>query len=230
MARYLRHVHSSSRFDRSTASLVEAFRTFTRRRHLVTFTEVAERRRDGLARFIFKAMPQWRFVKGSGDVVAAVYRPLYAVEEVGSIYLTNKIGRTVEGLVIRLRRRAVRKVNRRWVNLVVVHLPAHLDQRVNRLGWYESMENLEDWWVSTPGPKMICGDWNRDWRVKSTRQMFDDYFPRSNCTWDILPKGGTFEGRLIDFTITALVVAARRVLPLSRSSDHSPYSESLLLP
>lgn len=223
MAR-IRHVHSSSRFDRSPASLLSAFRFYTRRKNLVTFTEVT-----GARRKVLSMLPQWKVYAGHGDCAFAVLRWAFTVEGYGEQALTQELKRHV----IAIHADLTHKRSGEKVHLGVTHLPAHLEDPEAMRAWTEATAKWSASWhaaIERGQRPAYVADWNRSWRDPQTRRTIRALFPGGHCTWDrVQPIRGTYGTRLIDYTITVLPVRDPKVLPKNPSSDHRPYSEGLPL-
>lgn len=220
----VRHVHASSRFDRSPEALHAQVERLTQRAGVATWTEV-----DAPARARALRVPGWR-VFGAESAVSwrlERWRLVHAqrdriTPETWAVSVILEDRGTGERLAVS-----------------VVHMPAHVEYgdgfRFNRQAdvWRAAVAGqrrlnraLGDRW--RPSARLVAGDWNVDLRRPSWRHRMARAFPRLRVTWHHpLPAGGTHRGgRLIDATFST----ARGRAHLARddtSSDHRPYRDRL---
>ena len=223
----VRHVHSSSRYDRSPDALHRQVLRLTAHAGIATWTEV-----DAPSRARALRVPGWR-VFGAESAVSwrlERWRRVHAqrdriTPETWAVSVILEDRRTGERLAVS-----------------VVHMPAHVEYgdrfRVNRQAdvWRAAVAGqrrlnraLEARW--RPVARIVAGDWNVDLRRPSWRLRLARAFPRLEVTWHRpLPAAGTHRGRrLIDATFSTAYGRAR-LEPDDASSDHRPYRERLAWP
>lgn len=214
------HVHSSSRYDRSPASLSRvAHRFAATAATVITWTEVSN---DARARQL--RVPHWR--------VYSPERTDVAVSWVGTTWKTHATSvrtlsrfhfTTLGGHRSITQRAAVAVLDRRADKLralvVAVHLPARKFSSPARARvWRTSLAELHAlvpiWrhrW--SPDLVIVAGDWNADPRTIARR------FPSLRLTWRGVPPS-------VNGTLTNGRGYARLLAP-TPSSDHRPYRERL---
>lgn len=228
------HVHASSRYDRSPASLHRQALRFAGA-DVTTWTEVSRpARKRALA---VSGVRVWSppgqlaitYARSWATVDRGSYRPTRAVYR-------SKSGRLVVSRVVWavLQRAGVR------VLVTVTHLPAHVQAgdhwqqdhpqrvRVWKLavaGW--AAETTRQRARYDPDATLVVADWNVDVRRAVWRRIVARRFPGLRLTWrPPYPRAGTAGRRLIDATLTDARGRAQ-LLPGDASSDHRPYLERL---
>lgn len=246
-ARYLDHVHSSSRYDRPVALLAAQARRFIARPavDVITWTEVRERSR---ARVLHE-LPRWRtYSPAAADVAVSWHRRVWRPRLLECPQLTGSRYTTGRGTSSPSQRAAVAVLDRRRLDMralvVVSHLPAGVEYgnsfrarpavvstwQAAVAGLHRLVAALRARW--RPDLVLVVADWNTDVRRPAWRHRLREAFPALSPSWRrrALPDGGTHRGgRLIDATMTNGRGLAR-LLPDDRSSDHRPYAERLYTP
>lgn len=238
----LRHVHSSSRFDRTPVSLLRAAKWYIQMADLVTFTEVANNARVRALRHL----PGWGFAQveapGQDECALLYLKVKWRLVSVETRRLSE--GEIARGVIYAL---VVVLEHRRTKQLVVVsvaHLPAHVEGNFRDFNpqvpvYKECLTELAhmvtDWRANQHYDGiLIVADWNLSWRLEWVRDLIHGVLPGLRCTWGadrLPPKGvGTHGPRPIDYTLTDLLVLKAAVTKDDPSSDHRPYREVLLLP
>ena len=234
------HVHSSSRYDRSPASLhAQAERWDASSADLVTWTEV-----DGArARALHRVSGWAAYTPDPTDVAISWRRDRYRALHTGQRRLTEHTYRTyTTGRTVTQWAAAAVLVDRRThrrVLIVAVHLPAHVQAgpefRANTRArvWRTGLEGLHAYAAQLrtrwhPDLVLVAGDWNVDLRRPTWRHQLHAVFPGlRNTRVRPFPADGTDRTRrLIDATLTNGTGRAR-LLPDDRSSDHRPYGETI---
>lgn len=245
------HIHSSSRFDRSLASLKSASQRYFADADLVTFTEVAAEGREDAVRVA--GGDEWRVIAGDNgahnDCVIAfkkvrfelLYRESFKASErtfynsrgnpTTSKYATNAV-------------LLDKSTNKKFV-LVVVHLPASVedDLRIGRktqrtLYWFSAFlrtkarGNLLRRRHKAAGVVYVA-DFNVNFKRDWVRRLIRALAPAYGLMWRApFPAGGTHHDRLIDGTLIKGDIRGwmeARLYPDDSSSDHRPYIEGLRL-
>lgn len=239
----MRHTHCSSRFDRSPESLAAGVRLWAEFSDVMTFTEVSRDTRAkalhlegwGLAQVederhgedecaVMYRMDKWRFVSAK-----SVRLSTHALTDRGpsKIYALH--------VVLEHKRTGQR------VLVAVCHLPAHIDggsgfRRDNPRDLSAFRDSVENWHLllrANPTPhKVVVADFNIDFKRGWARGFVESAFPGLRLNWlgHMPGAAGTHGRRLIDGTLTNLRVIRARVLAHHRSSDHTPYTETLRFP
>lgn len=224
----VRHVHSSSRFDRPTTALAAQAVRVTRHAGIVTWTEVA-----GRAWAIRRAVPTFRTWRPPESDTAITWRRRVwrSAARWGTHLAPGTAG--ASWAVLDGKKRAVRAL------VTVAHLPAHVEYG----NAWRANARVDTWrqavatWARQvarararyhPGLVLVAADWNIDARRPAWRSVLGRAFPRLRLTWTgRLPAAGTHRGgRLIDATMTTAPGRAR-LMADDRSSDHRPYRERL---
>jgi hypothetical protein len=233
----LEHAHTSSRFDRSPASLAAlAHQLRARGPDVLTVTEVDNPRRARALR-----ASGWVVYRPPGtDVALSWPRSRWRAAGARPGVLGNGLG---AGWVV-LDRRAPRAGLRGEPSRILVtlaHLPSHVEYGDRwrtgepRVGLWRTAVRRWGHQVAAvaarrhPDLVLVVADWNIDVRRPVWRSTVLRHFPGLRRTWDVgaLPRAGTHAGRrLIDATLTNGRGRAR-LLPRTASSDHRPYDEIL---
>lgn len=240
------NLHSSSRFDRSPLSLLEAARGYLLHHTWVSFTEVAnDQRVASLAKF-----PLYRLCKvegpgGRDECAALVRRSTWEVVSVEVVNLNEGTGVPSSGwhniwaLVVTTRHRWTRQVVKR----LVAHLPAHVEgdkgfrRNSDVVAWkacIAKIKTLVKRWQADPAVdhvEITC-DWNISYREQWVRTYIANQFPTLTCNWDgRLPEHGGTHGneRIIDFTLADYEFTETGLAIDDESSDHRPFGTTGLL-
>jgi hypothetical protein len=222
------HVHSSSRYNRSPASLAASIARLSPSADLMTLTEVA---RHARTRVVRRARGFTSYRPGGTDV-AIMWRSTWKRLAASSLKLAP--GQRA-GLVLLQRPDGLR------VLVSLAHLPSHV-QYGDR--WRPTVPNrLHTWRTAVrswsrqiaaararwhPDLVIVTADWNVDLRRSHWRRVVTGAFHALHLTWrPPFPRGGTHAGRrIIDGTLTNARGRAHLAKD-DRSSDHRPYREKL---
>jgi hypothetical protein len=237
------HVHTSQRYDRSTALLAADIRRDTRASDLVTVTEIQGPRRsaplhlpgDGWAGYTVGRTDvgvMWRL-----DRWRAVARRTYLATRRTFVTTGGFVHRSyVMAVVLEPRGRPGGRL------LVTVgHMPSGVESgdrfrtgapsrvwawRGALAGWAGHVRALRARFH--PAAVITAGDWNVNLRRPAWRRMVGAAFPAESFTWRRpYPRRGThYAGRLIDATLTTLAGRAR-LMRHTPASDHTAYIERL---
>jgi hypothetical protein len=246
MARYTTtHIHSSSRYDRSPATLRLAVERYIKFADIVTFTEVEYEQREQVLRQvegwgcntgdlsprndcgIIWDLSVWRLVAEGNERVADIaangQKPVAATWAV-----------------------LEHRETKRRISVIVVHAPSSVEggngfiprsQRV--AAWWSVAKGLRALWMrlavkfNTDG-LMVTGDWNVNIKKAVFRVVFKTTYPSLNLVWSgkNFPQDGTHHSRIIDFSLIrgALKrIANPAIFRDDDSSDHQPFIETLEL-
>lgn len=227
----IRHYHTSSRYSRSGYSLWFSLTAFLTRRAIITLTEVSNNKRVER----LKKVRGWTFhqVEGAGKDECAIMTRNKVCRTLVPVHAIQHTERDLpsRGAPIHSVNLGVELIGGVDLWISVIHNAAHLDKLINRelnreanIKWNRLLRSRESFGWEVLG----CGDHNRDWRKLPTRRYMRDIFEWANFTWErINPRLGTYENRLIDFSITTGVILSATVHRLNPSSDHRAYSEQL---
>lgn len=238
----VRHIHSSSRFDRSALSLVRAVAYYILFADLLTFTEVANDRRAQALRAL-----GWRRIQMIGkpgvDECAVMFLRLkwrYVTHNV-TLLSQQKLanGRWLYALTVELEHRRTKQ----RLLVSVTHLPAHIqgpgriEQDAQGRIYTAAVKTWHNFLMVSRRPGlsiMAVADWNLDVRLSWVREWLTRMFIGLRSSWGArsrpLPEDGTHGSRLIDDTRSNMTLYRIDLLRDDDSSDHRPYREVLLLP
>jgi hypothetical protein len=230
----VQHAHTSSRYDRTSASLAHlAHQLRARHPDLLTVTEVDNPRRARALR-----ARGWAVYRPPGtDVAISWPRARWRLAGARSQGLGMGTGAGWVVLDPRHPRSAGTQHSGR-ILVTLAHLPAHVQDGDS---WRAGEHQVTRWrhavrrWAHQlevvtarrdPDLVLVVADWNVDLRRAHWRAVVRSYFPGLSITWRRpLPAAGTHAGhRLIDATLTDGRGRAR-LLPRTASSDHRPYTE-----
>lgn len=248
MIGFIRHIHSSSRFDRTPASLAKAAKRYAKQGDLMTYTEVeAEPREESL-----RALSRLGFGTVTGDKsyandCAIQFRlsKLRMIEH-GNEPVTTSRYTNVKGL-------SRDPAYATWgvfedldtgnvVVVVVAHLASSIEGNL-RLG--QRTARVVSFLTGFRGMKrigkrlrkqhsadatMLVADFNLNFKLEWVRRLIKTLAPSYRHTWRVLPKGGTHGSRVIDATLLKGRLWVRGSAVLMKddpSSDHRPYRERL---
>lgn len=245
-----RHTHTSSRFSRSAASLLNALRKYDRSA-LITVTEVSAERRE-------KAIRQFAEEEGYGFILGdksgmddtsilwdeTRFKVLKAWTELlkGGRYSPLNNGRlTNTGVSFAL---LLDLVTNRTILVTVCHLPASVEgggrfkRGTRRTAWLQVRKAWgarRNYWAKHYNAQAViqCADWNVNIRLRFFRAFFKSVQPTMRLVINrktLKTRKGTLGNRIIDFTFIRgriKVTKAAWTLPHDESSDHTAYAEEL---
>jgi len=246
---FLRHVHSSSRYDRSVASLIQAAKRYKFFADIITWTEVEHQHRE-LA--LHEALPNWRHITGDKSYAndcGISFRPnRFGLKFFDHDRATDSRYPNVKGM-LRDPAYATYAVLEDLetgdvVVVAVVHLASSVegDLRIKRItkrtiswttgfiGVKRRANRLKKAWKADG--VMLVADWNVDFKQAWVRALVKAMAPSYRVTWTDpnSVEGGTHGRRLIDATLLRGRLAVRgsaRLMRDDKSSDHRPYRERL---
>lgn len=237
------HIHSSSRYDRSVATLKAAVLRYIKDADLVTFTEVEYEHREK----VLRAVDGWGCATGD----------LSPRNDSGIIWDNSVWKLIAEGneVVAKIAANGQKPVAATWVVLehretgkriiiIALHAPSSVQ---GRDGFIPRSQRVQAWWSVASGTRilwtrlyntyntdglLVAADWNVDLKKRWVRSTFKATFPTLHLVWSgkDFPKDGTHHSRIIDFTLIRGVVkriANPRIYRDDNSSDHQPYIETL---
>lgn len=242
-----RHVHSSSKFNRSPESLHRAYVGYTQKSDLVTFTEVEFEPREKALR-----VKGWGVITGDesnrNDCGICFDESKFSVEHSeqflvkDSSYAKSPGGRKTDPLYATI---AVLGSDSGSLVLAVVHTPSSVEGNIfskNKVArtivWFRTARSVKRR-VNTLRKKhsataaMVVADWNVNFKKVSVRALFKALYPAWTMGWrDLNIVGGTHTNRVIDATFVKgkiKVISGARLMADDDSSDHRPYTEQLEL-
>lgn len=238
------HIHSSSKYNRSPATLKAAVYNYIKFASIVTFTEVEYESREK----VLRSIPGWGCA--TGDISPR--------NDAGIIW-DNKIWKKIaEGneVVAKVAAPGQHKVAATWavlehrvtgkrITVIAVHAPSSVEGangflRTARVtAWWSAVKGLRALWMrlakqyNTDG-LLVAGDWNVNIKKAVFRAAFKATFPSLSLVWSgkDFPAGGTHGNRIIDFSLIRGVLRRKsnpRLFQDDISSDHRPYIEDLTL-
>lgn len=252
MTAFIRHVHSSSRFDRSPRSLKGAARRYAKRADLITYTEVeAQPREDSLASLSVLGFGTITGDKSYANDCAIQFR-IHRFQLVAHGNTSTEAERyaNVKGLL-----RDPAYVT--WAVLkdlitgdvlvvAVVHLASSIEgdlavKRVTKrtmafLTGFRGTLRIANGLAKKHNADgvMIVADFNLNFKLAWVRALIKTLAPSYRVTWKALAylpeKAGTHGGRVIDATLMKGRLGTHDGASLMRddpSSDHRPYRERL---
>lgn len=245
----IRHVHSSSKYDRSAQSLTTAAKWYNERADIVTYTEVEKEFRESAIR---KANGKnFGFVSGdesyANDCAISYRHSRFALLHSENYKSTNvpffdkggkqKHPQWATTAVLK------DKTNGKVLVVTVIHLASGIegDLRVGR-----KTKAVLNWFAAFHGAKrranklkrrfradgiLFVADFNINFKQLWARTLVNTQAPLYRLTWQNLNfKGGTHGGRVIDGSLIAGRIGVKRTAVLMKddsSSDHRPYKEEL---
>lgn len=247
MSKSFVHIHSSSRYDRSKASLRNATTRYNRRADLVTYTEVEREYREDVIRKVNGE--EFGFVSGDNSDAddcgisyrrsrfKLVYSEQYqhATQEV---FFPNGKPRKLPWATIAVLDDI--QAGRRVV-IAVAHFTAAVETELWRnnstyrrvIQWRQSAKNIKRRTNRLAkkfkaDARIVCGDWNVNYKRPWVQALIKAIAPKYRCTVknpNFSTHGG---GRLIDFTILrGKMDGDAKAFRDDNSSDHAPYIETL---
>lgn len=245
MTTKIRHLHSSSRFDRTPLSLLTLVKAWLGRVDLITLTEVGNNKRVAA----LKRLPGWTFTQvedaaapGADECAIITRDAALKVLSFAAVKLTDKATsdrgiRKTYALNATVQTTALERLV-----VSVVHLPAHVEKGDELAGrpldvaaWKDSVAT----WAKVLEIARLKGfgiiaaaDWNTNFKRAEHRERIDALMPHLKSAWFVggIPTTGTHGSRLIDDTRTTLGVEAIRLVSARGSSDHTPYLATLAIP
>lgn len=239
------HIHSSSRYDRSAATLWAAVQRYIKDADLVTFTEVEYEHREA----VLRRVDGWGCATGD----------LSPRNDAGIIWDNSVYKLVAEGneVVAEIAANGQKPVAATWAVLdhrdsgkrilvIAVHAPSSVEgkdgliprsQRVQ--AWLSVANGLRKLWqrlskrYNTDGI-LVAADWNVNIKKLVFRTMFKSLYPTFSLVWSgkDFPKDGTHQSRIIDFSLIRGILKRKnnpRIYRDDISSDHQPYIENLTL-
>lgn len=232
-----KHIHLSTRYDRSTDVLRRVVASYIRHdASIMTFTEVDTEKREK----VLRQFEGWGFV--AGDKTGRDDCGIMWNEEEWTVlhketinvakYMAGNIGAAYAVLE--------HKDTGKAIVVSVVHLPSSVEGHGRVAGgraaeWFLARRN----WVKHAkalrkrfGAKsiMLVADWNLDLKKKWVRVLIKAQHPRFKWLWKNWPVVGTHGNRLIDFTLIKgglRMVKHPEIHGMTRASDHRAYEETL---
>lgn len=240
---YIRHTHSSSRYDRLPRTLLWLLRVAVQRSDLITFTEVANDKRAAALEWMGWERIQSPEPGGLAECAVMVRSSVWRVDgwrvvRLSRLRIARRGGQYNWCLVVFLTHRRTKRSG----VVAVVHMPSGIQEGA---GFEEDSENLHATanfhlscdnlstralrWKERFDFVLLTGDWNIDARLATFRSYIRDVFPGSSQTWGVQrPDRGTYGKRLIDFSVMwGLRVERARVMRIFAASDHRPFWERL---
>ena len=244
------HLHSSSRYDRSAASLQAAATRYNRVADLVTYTEVEFEAREKAVR----RANGTKFSLITGDISNAndsgisyrrdrfseVYSEMF--KATSRVY-KNKGGRTRDVLYATIAVLEDELTGNRLV-VAVVHTASDVTGDLNKknrtprtLHWFSTIRNVERRInqlarAHKADARLFVADFNIDFKQAWARSLIKSVAPTFSHTWKNLNfKGGTHGNRVIDATLLRgklKVKGSAKLFSDDVSSDHRPYIETLV--
>lgn len=229
------HIHSSSRFNRSPASLQAAANVYFDNSDLVTFTEV--NRQPSINAAKNAAGSGWGMVHGHADCHVFFKKSKFKLLKGKSKKLAAPLGNVRKyGAFAVLKETSTGRI-------FVVSVAHHAKEIEWKLRKNPNNHRVRNWKRSIAAQKaesnrlarkynahavMLVADWNIDWR----RPWVRAWFKRWDNKFIGTPNPPTYatigSGRLIDFTLISGGLSGKgRPMPNDASSDHRPYKEAL---
>lgn len=252
MSAFIRHVHSSSRFDRSPASLKKAAKRYAKRADLITYTEVeAQKRENSLASLSILGFGTVTGDKSYANDCAIQFRIhrfkliAHGNESTEAARYTNVKGLLRDPAYVTW---AVLRdlITDDCLVVAVVHLASSIEGDLARkratsrtvafMTGFRGTQRIanrlaEDYKADGV---MIVADFNLNFKLAWVRTLIKILAPAYRVTWKNLAylpeKAGTHGGRVIDATLVKGRLGTHDGASLMRddaSSDHRPYRERL---
>lgn len=243
------HIHSSSRFDRSEASLTAAHRRYIADAELVTETEVEFENRENAVR---KANGDaFGFVSGdrghandsvisySHDRFRLLYKEMFKASKI-TVFRTD--GHPRDPLYATIAVFEDKLSHKRFV-VSVAHYASHVEgdmarhHRTNRvLQWADAVRNIKNrvnFLAKTHrcDARLFVGDFNINFKRAWAKAVVKAIAPSYTNTWKKTNvAGGTHGNRIIDATYIRGKLSSRGAVLYrdDASSDHRPYKETLV--
>lgn len=245
------HIHSSSRYDRSLASLEASAARYNSDAELVTYTEVEfERRERALRRANGKAFGLVSGDESNANDCAIAYSKerfelLYEEQFQNAtqvIYRTDGHPRELPYTTIGIFKD---KKNGKTFIVGVAHLASSVQAELQKGNW--DYRRANQWRQSFKNSRrrinrlakkhkvdarLFVADFNVDFKLPWVRALVASYAPAYMNTWrNVKVEGGTHGKRLIDATLLRGGIGVKRSARLYQddaSSDHRPYIETLV--
>lgn len=246
----IKHIHSSSRFDRTPRSLARAAKVYNLSANLITYTEIdGERRRAALRNvggMTFKLIGPGS--EGFSDCGVSfnttkytlVYHEVHQVSDMTYVTSTGRHTKPTHAVFVVLRENVT---GHKFV-ISVVHTPAGIEKD---LGLGRKTKAVLTWIDVFNGVRrrtnvlrkrygvqvsFMCGDWNVDFKKRWVRVLVKGMAPNYRLTWKAPASivGGTHGSRIIDGTFEygpVDIYGGAKLFKDDDSSDHRPYIEEL---
>lgn len=247
-----KHIHSSSLWSRSPATLRTAAERYNEKADLITYTEVQAENREGAVRRANGK--EFGFVSGdksySNDCAISFRKERFELLHKENFKSTNLFWYNVKG-----RKRDPQyatigvfldKVANKKLVVTVIHLASAVEDPMSKgvstrrtAAWYSSFRrtkkrsNKLKRKYKAKGILLIA-DYNLDFKKRWVRALLKSLAPAYRLTWKKVNqiKGGThYRGRIIDATLIKGKIKVRgsaRLMKDDNSSDHRPYIETLV--
>lgn len=251
MSKTFKHIHSSSRFDRSVEGLIKAAKKYNSDASIVTYTEVQYEPREKAVRVA--GGDGWGLVAGdksphNDGVIAydkAVWTKVYSESFKATDLTYFKVGGGRTQPAYATIAVLEHKETKKRVAILVVHLPSNVESDVSNkkktprtLSWFSSFGGTRKRLNTVAKAEhadalMYIADYNLDFKKAWVRTLIKTLAPRFTSTWTNLKfDGGTHGKRVIDATLLKgkiEVEGSARLYSDDASSDHRPYAETLRL-
>lgn len=246
----IKHIHSSSRFDRTPRSLTNAARIYNLSANLVTYTEIDGRKRKAALRNVGSLT--FRLIgpgtEGFSDCGISfntsefrlVYHEVFQVSNMTYVTSTGRHTKPTHAVFGVFEENAT---GHKFV-ISVVHTPAGIEKD---LGLGRKTKAVLTWIDVFHGVRrrtntlrkrydaqasFMCGDWNIDFKKAWVRTLVKTMAPNYRLTWKSPGSvvGGTHGSRIIDGTFEYGPVdihGGAKLFKDDDSSDHRPYIEEL---
>lgn len=237
----IRHIHSSSRYDRSVKSLLKAIWWYITWADLITLTEMDDDARGGaLGRVPGFLRVQIQREGGRDECAALVRKRKFRVTHIRPVLLSNtglpsRGGQEVWCLEFILTHKRTGLTCKVWV----IHWPndakiapkgqGHAPSMIHASGRQLISTLYRD---SDTDNVLATGDWNWRWEDLGVRIIIRRQFGQGvNTTWEENrpTKDGTFMNNLIDWSVTDMAILKARLMRDDDSSDHQPFRETLVI-
>lgn len=229
----VRHVHSSSRYDRKPITLWRALRLFMAQFfglcNLLTFTEMSNNKRAAMLRWLGWGTAQIEHGPPGADECAAMFSKWVWTHVMSDTIAPSRMGLRSRGgqRVYVLHVVLMHKRSGELLHVYVVHMPVVRDP----MAWEIWEDNAE--WLGRQAAKhnadsqacMATGDFNRRFHLAGHRRQVLRFFPENfRLNWEKTPLD---QSSKYDGTVTNLEVVSTKEMPLNDSSDHRPFKEVL---
>lgn len=239
------HVHSSGRYSRSAEQATAGLSRYLTRdkADVVTLTEQGNHRHRSVLKAVCKAhgYTPWQGPGGQDDCVVVLKDSRFKKVEVWHDQLTSMPQNRATGGPIH---QAITVLMQDMLNgELILYTAAHLTANVE--GDWSSRHpsyRARVWSAAVlrwrrltrmrrrryKARVVVVADWNLNLEKERFRALLKTLYPRLTLSWKRYPGPGTHGGRVIDATLTNMVVLQNaRLLPDDDSSDHRPYIETL---
>ena len=248
------HIHTSSRFDRTPASLEADLDRWMEQCSIITLTEVSDNRRAATLRE--KGWAHFNAKKGQGADNCAVCwdtsvwsRTWGGVKKLHLHRYMRPQAHKPAGFVHACSVILKHKASGNTILITVAHLPNAIQQgqgfvhsgydwRARKAAYVESVKNWSTLCQGIVRSKknldavLVVADWNISLKDNWFRDFLRNHWGRSyKLTWKHFPTAGSLSahGRIIDGSLVKnlKIVEGADLMPRAQSSDHRPYRERL---